>query len=267
MGGLRLYFRYVAISLRAQILYPAAFVLGVISNAGLTLIEFLGIYALFARFHHIQGWNLGEVALFYAIVNVAFAIADMLTRGFDMFGPQFVKTGNFDRVLLRPRPASLQLMGYEFRLAPFGRLLQAAVVFAIAVVLVAPHWNVFDGLLLVWSVAGGVSLFFGILVLQATLAFWTVESLEIANTLTYGGVEAAQYPLDIYAAWFQRFLIYVVPIGCVTYFPIAAVLGRVDATGVPLVVAEAAPLAGFLFLALSFAVWRIGIRHYTSTGS
>ena len=106
-----------------------------------------------------------------------------------------------------------------------------------------------------------------LVVLQATLAFWTVESLEIANTLTYGGIEAAQYPLDIYAAWFRRFLIYVVPIGCVTYFPIAALLGRIDATGIPLALAQAAPVAGLLFLALSFVAWRFGIRHYTSTGS
>ena len=42
----------------------------------------------------------------------------------------------------------------------------------------------------VWAVAGGVALFVGILVLQATLAFWTVESLEIVNVLTYGGVQA-----------------------------------------------------------------------------
>ena len=65
----------------------------------------------------------------------------------------------------------------------------------------------------------------GILILQATLAFWTIESLEIANTLTYGGVEAAQYPLDIYSRWFRDFLIFVVPIGCVGYFPIVRILG------------------------------------------
>ena len=267
MNGLGLFFRYMSVSIRGQMLYPGAFVLGFLSNASVTIIEFIGIWALFARFHHIKGWHFGEVALFYGVVNIAFAIADVLTRGFDVFGPQFVKTGNFDRILLRPRPASLQLMGYEFRLAPFGRMLQGLGVFAIAIALIQPHWSGSDVLLLLWSVLGGVSLFFGILVLQATLAFWTVESLEIANTLTYGGIEAAQYPLDIYAAWFRRFLIYVVPIGCVTYFPIAALLGRIDATGIPLELAQAAPVAGLLFLALSFVAWRFGIRHYTSTGS
>ena len=60
-------------------------------------------------------------------------------------------------------------------------------------------WDAATVALAVWAVAGGVALFSGILVLQATLAFWTVESLEIANMLTYGGVQAAQYPLNIYA--------------------------------------------------------------------
>ncbi len=72
----------------------------------------------------------------------------------------------------------------------------------------------------VWAVAGGVALFSGILVLQATLAFWTVESLEIMNMLTYGGVQAAQYPLDIYSRWFRDLLTFVVPLACVAYYPV-----------------------------------------------
>jgi ABC-2 type transport system permease protein len=44
---------------------------------------------------------------------------------------------------------------------------------------------------LISAVAGGVAFFLGLVILQAALAFWTVESLEVANTLTYGGVTAA----------------------------------------------------------------------------
>jgi ABC-2 type transport system permease protein len=105
------------------------------------------------------------------------------------------------------------------------------------------------------------------LVLQATLAFWTVESLEVANTLTYGGVEAAQYPLDIYTRWFRDFLTFVVPLGCVSYFPVAAVLGHANRTGVPEWLLPLTPVVGFLFLAVSLWVWRFGMRRYTSTGS
>jgi len=267
MNSLSLYVSYIRNCLRAQMLYPTAFLLRFGSQFVITITEFGGLYALFVRFNHIRGWTFPEIAMFYGVVSVAFALADTTCRGFDMFGPQFVKTGDFDRVLLRPRPATLQLMGFEFGFTSLGRVLQGGIALAIAVALLHIDWSLAKVFLVVWAMTGGFALFFGILLLQATLSFWTVESLEIVNTLTYGGIEAAQYPLDIYANWFRKFLTFVVPLGCVIYFPIATVLGRNDVAGVAPWLGAAAPLAGVAFLAVAFAAWRIGIGHYTSTGS
>ena len=52
----------------------------------ITGLEFVGIWALFARFGRIRGWTLEEVALFYGMISISFAIADALARGFDQFG-------------------------------------------------------------------------------------------------------------------------------------------------------------------------------------
>jgi ABC-2 type transport system permease protein len=267
MNGFRLYLAYIRNCLRAQMLYPTAFSLRLGSQFVITLTEFGGLWALFARFNRIHGWSFPEIALFYGVVSISFALSDTTARGLEMFGPQFVKTGEFDRVLLRPRPATLQLIGFEFGFTSLGRLLQGLIALGIGVALLHLNWTMFKALLLLWAVAGGLVLFFGILLLQATLSFWTVESLEIANTLTYGGIEAAQYPLDIYAAWFRKFLIFVVPLGCVIYFPVATVLGRSDMAGIASWVGVVTPLAGFAFLWLAFGAWRVGVRHYTSTGS
>lgn len=267
MNGLRLYGRYVAVSLRAQMQYPGAFIATSAGAFAATVIDFIAIWALFARFRQIEGWRFHEVALFYGVVSVAFAIADALTRGFDIFGPQFVKTGDFDRLLVRPRSTVLQLLGYELRATRIGRLAQGMLAWAVGAHLSGIAWSWSAWATLLFAVAGGVALFSGILVLQATLAFWTVESLEIANTLTYGGVEAAQYPLDIYTRWFRNFLVFVVPLGCVAYFPVAFALGHADRTGAPTWVLPLTPAFGFLFLAVSLWVWRFGVRRYTSTGS
>jgi ABC-2 type transport system permease protein len=267
MGSLALYLRYARVSLRGLMLYPNSFLLGLAGNFTANAVEFVGVWALFARFKHVLGWNFVEVALFYGMINMSFSIADVSTRGFDVFGTHFVRTGDFDRLLLRPRSTPLQLMGYEVRLSGVGRGLQGLIVFLLAVSLMHRSWSAIDLLVLTWTIVGGVALFTGILVFQATLAFWTVESLEIANTLTYGGVEAGQYPLNIYAAWFRKFLLFVVPIGCVSYLPLAALLGHADVTGVPTALAELAPAVSFVFLALALSAWRVGVAHYTSTGS
>lgn len=267
MNALALYGRYMSASLRAQAQYPVATVMLTFGHAAATAIEILGVYALFHRFGSVGGWSFGEVALFYALVNIAFAIADLLGRGFDVFGTDFVRTGAFDRVLLRPRTAALQLAGYEVRLSRMGRLLQGLAVLVLATRLAPIDWDLAGVAIAAGAVCGGAALFFAILVLQAALAFWTVESLEIANVLTYGGVQAAQYPLNIYAAWFRRLLTFGVPLACVAYYPVLAILKRPDPLGAPDWILPFTPLAGFVFLALSFLAWRAGVARYTSTGS
>jgi ABC-2 type transport system permease protein len=247
--------------------YPASFPLLSLAQFANTAISFVAVWALFARFGQIGGWSLGEVALFYGVIDIAFAVADTISRGFDVFGPQFVKTGNFDRLLLRPRLTVLQLLGHELVLTRIGRMAQAVLVLAVAAHLVKIGWGPREVALAIAAIAGGAALFLGLLVLQATLAFWTVESLEVANTLTYGGVAAGEYPLDIYARWFRQFLTFVVPIGCVCYYPILAILRRPDPWGAPAWFMGVSPAVGFAFLGFSLWVWRFGVRHYTSTGS
>jgi ABC-2 type transport system permease protein len=267
MNAFQLYRRYIGASLRAQMQYPGSFLMMAAGEFIVTFTEFFGVWALFRRFGQIRGWTFAEIALFYGTINVSFAIADAILRGFDVFGPQFVQTGNFDRLLVRPRATILQLLGYELRLTRIGRLAQGVIVLAIATHLLGIGWDARKLALLAAAVAGGIALFVGILVLQATLAFWTIESLEIANTLTYGGVEAAQYPLDIYSRWFRDFLIFVVPIGCVGYFPIVRILGHRAPIPAPGWILDATPLCGIIFLLIALRVWRLGVRHYTSTGT
>ena len=110
-------------------------------------------------------------------------------------------------------------------------------------------------------------MFCGLLILQATLSFWTVEGLEIVNTVTYGGVEASQVPMSIYTRWFRDFLTFVVPLACVAYFPVLALLGKAEMAGLTPAAAALAPIVGYAFLALTLWIWGFGVRRYTSTGS
>ena len=263
IDAIALYFRYIRHSIAAQLQYRISFVMLSTSHLLITGIEFLGLWALFDRFGAFGGWTLPEVALFYGTIQVTFAFADAIGRGFDMFSVQ-VKSGEFDRLLLRPRSTILQLFGYEFTARRVGRFLQGLAVLIYAVVRLGLANSVATYLLIPWTILGSTFLFLGLYVVQATIAFWTVESLEVMNTMTYGGVQSAQYPMAIYRRWFQRFFTFVVPLVCVAYFPMAMLIGRGPE---PAIIGWFSPATGLLFFTVSLRLWKLGIHHYTSTGS
>ena len=263
---LALYWRFVVVSLTSQMQYRASFVFSALGQFLATGIEIIGIWALFERFGRLTQWTLPQVAMFYGVVHCAFAIADALSSGFDQFSIA-LKAGEFDRLLLRPRGTVLQLMGHELALRRIGRLTQGAIVLAWAMWALHIRWGWLQVGLLLFTILGGVCLFFGLIVIQATIAFWTTETLELMNTMTYGGIETAQYPLAIYQPALRRFFTLVVPLACVAYFPVVALLGIDDPLGTSRTFQRLAPLAGVFFLWIALQWWQYGVRHYTSTGS
>jgi len=107
--------------------------------------KFFGIAVLFDCFKQFLNWRLDEVAFFYGLVNMSFALADATSRGFDIFAGT-VKNGDFDRLLLRPRSTAQGL-----------------------------EWSLGSALFLLATILGCACLLYGLIALQATLCFWTTE--------------------------------------------------------------------------------------------
>lgn len=266
MQNVMLYLHYIAVSLRSQMQYRASFFMLALGHFMVTGVEVLGIWVLFERFGSVHGWRLPEVGLLYGLVNTSFALAEGFGRGFDVF-PRMVKSGAFDRMLLRPQPTALQVMASEVQAMRIGRLTQGIIVLLWAAHRLDVAWTIPRCLFTLATIGGGMCLFCGLFVLQATAAFWTVDSLEVFNTVTYGGTETAQYPLDIYRPWFRRFFTYVVPLAAVAYYPATVIMGRAGAGNVALWARCLSPLVCYGFFAACLLVWGRGVRHYRSTGS
>ena len=113
-------------------------------------------------------------------------------------------------------------------------------------------------------ILGGASVFTGVFILGATACFFTLEGLEIINIFTDGGRELTSYPLPVYGKWVTRFFTFVIPYGCMNYLPLLYLTGRAEKW--PLLYMSM-PFLGFIFLLPCAAVWRLGLRHYSSAGS
>lgn len=263
---LALYFTLVRQSFRAQLEYRADTVLLALSYVLLFTSEFFALWALFSRFGSLKGWTLAEVAVFYGIVEAGIALADAITRGLDHFG-EHLKSGNFDRLLLRPRDPLFLLLAEEVTLKRAGRLVQALAVLGYGCFALDRSLGLFEMALVGAAILAAFTIFVGLWILQAALCFFTTESLEAMNILTYGGAQLGQYPITIFPASLRRFFLGIVPIGLVVYYPALAVMGREDPLGAPAWLGVAAPLAGPLFLVLAVTVFKLCVRRYQSTGS
>jgi len=73
-GALRLYLHYVRVSIRSQLQYRAAFVMTSIGVFMITASEFVAVWALFDRFGQVHGWTLPEIALFYGMISITWAL-------------------------------------------------------------------------------------------------------------------------------------------------------------------------------------------------
>lgn len=260
---MRLYFKYLRILFKAEMQYRTSFLLLSLGQFFIPLSVFAGLYFLFERFGQIKGWSFFEVALCFAVIHMAFAISECFARGFDTFS-SLVRDGNFDRLLVRPRHTIIQVMGSKFEFTRFGRLIQSFIVLFWAIGNLAIDWSFAKVCILMLMVISGVFIFTGIFILAATMCFWTIQGLEVVNIFTDGGREMAQYPLNIYHKWVSKFFTFVIPFGCVNYLPLMYLLDRSKGNAY---VNMMAPLAGIIFIFPCLLVWKIGVKHYRSTGS
>ena len=82
------------------------------------------------------------------------------------------------------------------------------------------------------------------------------------NIFTDGAREFGKYPVGVYGKKMLLFATFFVPYALIQYYPLLFLLGRRTSPLYMLL-----PLAAFWFLIPAFALWKFGVRHYTSSGS
>lgn len=263
-----IYRRLIAIQIRSQLQYRISFLLEVLSAMITLSMFFLSLALVFDRFGNLAGWSLGEVAFLWGIVEVAFGLMDMIFSGFDpgTFG-QRIRRGTFDQLLLRPLNITMQVLGDDFVLRRLGRIFQGIIIFGIAVGLAQIRWTLVKVLYLPWVVIGLICFFGGLFMIGATFTFWTVDSIEAMNILTYGGSEMMSYPMHIYPDWLRRTFTYIIPAIFLNYYPALFFLDKPDPFHFPWIMPFLSPWVGIGILLIALTFWRFGIRHYQSTGT
>ncbi len=265
-GTVRAYRRLVAAQARSQAQYRASFVVELTSSVLFTVVDLATMVVMFRVTRRLGGFDLRAAFLMAALASACFATADLVAGNIDRMR-QRVRTGQLDTLLIRPLSALGQMMAGDFSLRRLGRLGTGLAALAVATSYAGVAWTTGRIVLLPVAVLSGTVFFIALFIAGGTLAFWWIESGEAANSFTYGGREFTTYPVTVYGGLLRHLFAYGLGFAFVSYHPSLLLLGRPAPLGLPGWLGWCSPVVAAIALALATVIWRVGIRHYRSSGS
>jgi ABC-2 type transport system permease protein len=267
-SNINLYRRLIGVQIRSQMQYRISFLVEFVSVGFITALEYGSLALVFYQFESLKGWTLGQVAFIYGLAELAFGIMDMVFSGFDpgTFGMK-VRRGSFDQILLRPVNITLQIFGSQFVLRRIGKIIVGIGIFTYALQLVEISWNPIKIYLVATMIFSQILFFGGLFIIGATITFWTVESIEVINIFTYGGIYMISHPMHIYPNYLRKFFTFIVPAIFLNYYPALKIFELPDPFNMPGWAPFLAPIAGMGVLVAALLFWQVGLKQYQSTGT
>lgn len=251
--------------MRSQTAYRASFAIDMIGQAAVGVMEIVEIYVIFHNVHILGGLTLGPALLVFALANISFALAEVVTGHLDNL-PTFIRAGTLDAMLLRPLPLLGQLITADVSLRRLGRAAASLVMLAIAVPIAVHDWTSAKvGMLLLAPITGAI-IFAALFTTAAAAQFWLVQGAQLTNSFTYGSSYAASYPASVLHVTVRTFFTFVVPASFTAYLPTLVLTGLPGPPGLPSWLGWWTPVACVIVWCAALVWWRSGVRHYTGAG-
>ena len=258
---LDLYRHFLVQRLKVLMEYRVNFLIGATSTVFLQASALLAIWAIMRQVPEINGWSFDEILLVYGLLTLAQSINHMFADNLWTLGSTYIRTGTFDRFLVRPVDPLFHLLADRFCHDGIGSFLVGVALVAKATVSLGITPSPLNVVYLLLAVVSGGVIFIALNLITAVSSFWVVESIPIVRSV-FEFHEFAKFPLSIYPRAIRILLTWAVPYGFASFYPASHLLerdvGALAWLGVPL---------SALLLVLAYQLWGFGLRRYASTGS
>ncbi len=258
---LDLYALFFVQRLKVFLEYRVSFLIGASSTFFMQAAGLFSIWVVMRLTPNLVGWSFDEVLLLYGLVTLSRSFEHMFADNLWTVGRQQIRSGNFDRFLVRPIDPLFHLLADRFNHDGIGNFLIGLLVIVRSSFALGIEWTFEKGLCLALAALGGGIIFIALNLLTCVSGFWVMDNAPVTLAV-HEWHEFAKYPLSMYSSTIKNVLTWVIPYGLASYYPALFVLGR-DSS--PL--AFAAPVMGFVLMFIAYRAWLIGLRHYASTGS
>lgn len=258
----RFYLRLQLVQLRTAVEYSADFWIGIAGSALMHVSGLVFISALFSQIPEVEGWTVWEIALMYALALIARGFVELACDG-PWALRMLVNTGQLDRLLVRPLPASLQVATQIASIHGLGQMGLGVAVFAMASGRAGLDWAPWKAGYLALSLACSVVMLAAINYLVNLVFFWDPAGHSAVPTLLATSIDFAKFPLDIYNMLIRGLVTVVLPYAFITYFPALVLLERESPVRW---LGWLVPLASLATVAVTALLWRRGIGRYQGVG-
>ncbi len=241
--------------------YRLNFFIGATSTAILQAASLAAIWVVMRQIPSLNGWNFYEVILIYGFLTMGESITHMFADNLWTIGWNYVRSGDFDRFLVRPINPLFHLLADRFCHDGIGNFITGAVLIGVAMQQLGIAITPLRILYILITVISGGLIFIALNLITATSAFWIMESIPVTQ-MVFNMSEFAKYPLSIYHNSIRIILTWIIPYGFVSFFPASYLLGHDVGILVWL-----SPLVAIVFIFVAYRIWLFGLRHYSGTGS
>lgn len=225
------------------------------------------IFFTLLKFDTLNGWNIYEIIFLSSLVYVTYGILIIFFTGLRDFG-NTVRSGGFDRYILRPRGLLYQLIFANADwFAAVGQGGLGIVLFIISASKVGVVWTPLRIVYYILTITGGVLIQGAIFLFLATLNIYLLETNALKDVFYWNTRRFACYPISIFHKAIQFLMTFVVPFAFVNYFPAQFLLRKDDMASYPAIFMYITPLVGLVMYLLAYAFWRFSIKYYKSSGN
>lgn len=241
--------------------YRVNFLIGSTSTIILQISGLLTIWVVMSQIPSLNGWSLYQILLIYGLITLAKSINHMFADNLWTLGRQYIRTGVFDRFLVRPIDPLFHLVADRFCHDGIGNFLVGSALVIISMRALQIPWTAANLIYVVITALSGGLIFIALNLITGTSAFWIMDAVPIMRVV-FDNHLFAQYPLNIYPKAIGILLTWIIPYGLASFYPASHLMDMG-----PGWLAWLAPVAAAILLVIGYQVWRLGLRHYAGTGS
>lgn len=200
----------------------------------------------------INGWNFGDMALLFCVLNNAYAFFALCTFGVRNL-PEYIESGNLDNFLATPKHPLFMISTSEAVFANWGDFITGFIMFFLS------GYVSLSSFFIMLAVSFGAFLIvFSYRLIVSSLCFFVPGTQKLGDNIFMAFLTFGSQPASIFTSWYKVMFLTIIPSGFISLYPVE-LIKNFNFSDLTIFISGI-----IIFLALSLIIFNLGLRRYTS---